>query len=260
MIGTRWIKRSHAPSRRAILCMTSIVSAEPTAATAGSRAVRSRCATRTGRIVQWYGVCVDIDDLVTAQEALRRSERRYRDLFHYMPIGLTQVDASKLISLFKELRAHSVTELQTYIDEHPEFLPRAVEALEVEEVNQHIIGMFGAKNAEEMRGPITRYWQPGLSTIRRSIEARYRGEEVFQEETKVARMDGSVIDVLFTTARPGAVADKSSGRLSSISQSARRPRRHCATGSASSRSSWTWCRAFSGGCLPRASRSSSASA
>jgi PAS domain S-box-containing protein len=162
-----------------------------------------------GRIVQWYGVCLDIDDLVTAQEALRQSERRYRDLFHYMPIGLTQVDASKLIPLFKELRAHSVTELQTYIDEHPEFLPRAVEALEVEEVNQHIIGMFGAKNAEEMCGPITRYWQPGLSTIRRSIEARYRGEEVFQEETKVARMDGSVIDVLFTTARPGAVADKS---------------------------------------------------
>ncbi|TCU20622.1 MASE1 domain-containing protein [Rhizobium sullae] len=162
-----------------------------------------------GRIVQWYGVCLDIDDLVTAQEALQQSERRYRDLFHYMPIGLTQVDASKLVPLFKELRAKGVTELQTYIDEHPEFLPRAVEALEVEEVNQHIIEMFGAKNAEEMHRPITRYWQPSISTIRRSIEARYRGEEVFREETQVARMDGSVIDVLFTTARPGAVADKS---------------------------------------------------
>ncbi|OWK22934.1 hypothetical protein AJ87_38885 [Rhizobium yanglingense] len=159
--------------------------------------------------MQWYGVCLDIDDLVTAQEALQQSERRYRDLFHYMPIGLTQVGASKLIPLFEELRAQGVTELQTYIDEHPEFLPRALEALEVEEVNQHLIEMFGAKNAEEMHGPITRYWQPSVSTIRRSIEARYRGEEVFQEETQVARMDGTVIDVLFTTARPGAVADKS---------------------------------------------------
>ncbi|MGY5810959.1 MASE1 domain-containing protein [Rhizobium sp. LEGMi198b] len=162
-----------------------------------------------GRIVEWYGVCLDIDDLVTAQEALRQSERRYRDLFHYMPIGLAQVDAGKLIPLFKELRAEGVTELRTYIDEHPEFLPRALEALEVEEVNRHIIEMFGAKDTGEMRGPITRYWQPGIATIRRSIEARYRGEEIFQEETKVARMDGSVIDVLFTTARPGAVADKS---------------------------------------------------
>jgi hypothetical protein len=163
----------------------------------------------TGAILHWYGVSVDIHDLVTVQDALRQNERRYRDLFHYMPIGLTQVDASKLIPLFRELRALGVTELRTYIDEHPEFLPRAVEALEVEEVNRHIVEMFGAKDADEMLGPITRYWQPSIATIRRSIEARYRGEEVFQEETKVARMDGSVMDVLFTTARPGAVADKS---------------------------------------------------
>lgn len=163
----------------------------------------------TGAIVHWYGVSVDIHDLVTVQDALRQNERRYRDLFHYMPIGLTQVDASKLIPLFKELRALGVTELRTYIDEHPEFLPRAVQALEVEEVNRHIVEMFGAEDADEMLGPISRYWQPSIATIRRSIEARYRGEEVFQEETRVARMDGTVMDVLFTTARPGAVADKS---------------------------------------------------
>ncbi|CAN7143042.1 MASE1 domain-containing protein [Rhizobium sp. LjRoot254] len=162
-----------------------------------------------GTILQWYGVSVDIHDLVTAQEALQQSERRYRDLFHYMPIGLTQVDAAKLIPLFKGLKAQGVADLESYINENPEFLPRAVEALEVEEVNRHTIAMFNAADAEEMRGPISRYWQPGLATIRRSIEARYRGEEVFQEETKVERMDGSVIDVLFTTARPGAVADKS---------------------------------------------------
>ncbi|MDE1995851.1 MAG: MASE1 domain-containing protein, partial [Rhizobiaceae bacterium] len=162
-----------------------------------------------GTILEWFAISIDIDDEVRAQEALQQSERRYRDLFHYMPIGLTQVDASKLIPLFRSLRAEGITDLSAYIDDHPEFLTRAVEALEVEEVNQHIVEMFGAKNAEEMYGPISRYWQPGLATIRRSIEARYRGEEVFQEETRVARMDGSVMDVVFATARPGAVADKS---------------------------------------------------
>jgi PAS domain S-box-containing protein len=162
-----------------------------------------------GNILQWYGVSVDIDDLVKAQEALQRSERRYRDLFHYMPIGLTQIDAGKLIPLFKELRAQGVADLRPYIDEHPEFLQHAIDALEVEEANQHLLDMFGAVDAESMRGSISRFWQPGLATIRHSIEARYRGEEVFQEETKVSRMDGQVIDVLFTTARPDAVADKS---------------------------------------------------
>ncbi|EEQ94458.1 PAS domain-containing protein [Brucella sp. ZJ1_1] len=162
-----------------------------------------------GRIVQWYGLSTDIDDQVKAEDALKQSERRYRDLFQYMPIALTQIDAQKLAVLFKELRSQGVEELRDYIDEHPDFLMRAVEALEVEEVNDHILGMFGASSPSEMYGSAGRYWQPGLDTIRRSIEARYRGEEVFQEETKVMRLDGSVIDVLFTTARPDAVADKS---------------------------------------------------
>lgn len=162
-----------------------------------------------GRIVQWYGLSTDIDDQVNAEDALKQSERRYRDLFQYMPIGLAQIDAKKLAILFKELRSQGVGELRDYIDEHPDFLTLAIEALEVEEVNDHILGMFGAHSPTEMHGSARRYWQPGLDTIRRSIEARYRGEEVFQEETKVMRLDGSVIDVLFTTARPDAVADKS---------------------------------------------------
>ena len=161
------------------------------------------------RVVGWYGTMVDIDEQVHAEEALRQSERRYRDLFHYMPIGLAQVDASNLVPLFNELHTRGVQELGPYIDEHPELLRQAVEALELEEANQHLVAMFGARDAAEMRGPITRYWEPSLPTIRRSIEARYRGEEVFQEETKIARVDGSVFDVLFTTARPGAVANKS---------------------------------------------------
>lgn len=162
----------------------------------------------TGKGTLVIGV-MDISERKQAFANLEASERRYRDLFHYMPIGLTQIDASRLIPLFKELRAKGVTDITAYLDANPEFLKQAVDALVVEEVNQHNMEIFGAKTAAEMRGPITRYWQPGLPTIRRSIEARYRGQEFFQEETKVARMDGEVVDVLFSTARPGAIADKS---------------------------------------------------
>ena len=140
---------------------------------------------------------------------LAASERRYRDLFHYMPIGLTQVDASRIVPLFKELRAQGVTDLKAYIDAHPDFLPRAVDAMLVEEVNEQNVQIFGARDAAEMQGPVSRYFQAAMPTIRRSIEARYAGVEFFQEEMLATRMDGSVVDVLFSTARPGAIADKS---------------------------------------------------
>ncbi|GLK82694.1 hypothetical protein GCM10017653_07630 [Ancylobacter defluvii] len=41
---------------------------------------------QAGRIVQWHGVCHDIDDEVRAEEALRRSERELQQLIDALPI------------------------------------------------------------------------------------------------------------------------------------------------------------------------------
>jgi hypothetical protein len=39
------------------------------------------------------------------------------------------------------------------------------------------------------------------------MEARYRGEPGFEEETKILTLDGRVIAVLFKAARPGQAPD-----------------------------------------------------
>ena len=41
-----------------------------------------------GRIVQWYGLCHDIDDQMHAEEALRRSERQLQQLIDAVPANL----------------------------------------------------------------------------------------------------------------------------------------------------------------------------
>ena len=40
----------------------------------------------SGEILQWYGVSVDIHDLVTAQEALRDRERQLQQLIDTVPV------------------------------------------------------------------------------------------------------------------------------------------------------------------------------
>jgi PAS domain S-box-containing protein len=42
----------------------------------------------SGRIVQWYGLCHDIDDQMHAEEALRKSERELQELVDALPIHI----------------------------------------------------------------------------------------------------------------------------------------------------------------------------
>src|SRR5258705_9062929 len=44
-----------------------------------------------GRIVQWYGVTVDIHDLVTAQEALREREQELSQLVNMVPVHIRRL-------------------------------------------------------------------------------------------------------------------------------------------------------------------------
>jgi PAS domain S-box-containing protein len=78
-----------------------------------------------------------------------------------------------------------------------------MDALVVNEVNDRSVQMFGARDASELAGSLTRYWSVSPEAFQRGLETRFRGERIFQEETKVATLDGRVIDVLCTSARLG---------------------------------------------------------
>ena len=149
----------------------------------------------------FVGAVMDVTAQRKAAEALRNSEQRYRHLFQYVPIGLAQCNAARLNELFEKLRAEGVTDLSAYLDEHPEFLHIAMHGLVVERVNERTIKMFGASREADLLGPVAPYWQARPDTYRRLIEARFRGDQLFEEETNMMTFDGRVIDVHYAVAR-----------------------------------------------------------
>jgi PAS domain S-box-containing protein len=150
---------------------------------------------------------IDVTERKRAYAELERSEQRYRYLFDHMPIALWQLNARALAPHFKRLRAEGITDLGRYFDEHPDFLAQCMDALLVDEVNEYSVQMLGARDRSDFAGPVTRYWAPSPDTFRRAMEARYRGEPTFEEETRILAHDGRVIDVLFKVARPGTALD-----------------------------------------------------
>jgi PAS domain S-box-containing protein len=157
---------------------------------------------------KFMGALMDITARKEAEKAVRESEERYRHLFEQMPIAMWQVDGHGLAELFAGLRAAGVTDLGTYLDQHPESLLHMMDALVVEEVNEHTIKMFGAKQRSQLLGPSTFFWQRRPDTFRRAMESRFRGEPTFQEETKFVTVDGREIDVLFTAARLVSIGER----------------------------------------------------
>jgi PAS domain S-box-containing protein len=137
--------------------------------------------------------------------ALESSEQRYRHLFHNMPLALWQLNAQPLVAMFRDLRAQGVSDLSAHIDDHPDFLQDAIGALMVEEVNDYTVQLFGARDRDELLGPTHWTWGKSIDSFRRAMESRWRGEEFFQETTKLLTRDGRVIDVLFTVARPQTI-------------------------------------------------------
>jgi PAS domain S-box-containing protein len=156
---------------------------------------------------QFVGVVMDITARRKSEEALRNSEQRYRHLFQYMPIALWQLNASEVVELFGDLRAVGVTELGSYIDQHPELLAQAMDSVKIEEVNERMMEMLGTRNAREILGPLTRFCHIHMDAFRRGLESRFRGETAHQLETKILTVDGRTVDVLLAATRPELVKD-----------------------------------------------------
>jgi predicted ATPase/signal transduction histidine kinase len=133
---------------------------------------------------------------------LQRSEQRYRHLFSETPVGLWQTEAQALVAMLADLRAAGVTDISRYIDDHPEWLVTASERLILKDVNNCAVQMFGARDRRDLLGPLSWVWRENPSTFRRAITSRFKGDDLFQETTRLPTLDGRVIDVLFTVARP----------------------------------------------------------
>jgi diguanylate cyclase (GGDEF)-like protein len=72
-----------------------------------------------GTISEVMAIVEDYTDLKRTGEALRESEKRYRQLFQSAPIALIERDVSRLKAHLEQLRASGVSDLKEYLEQNP---------------------------------------------------------------------------------------------------------------------------------------------
>jgi PAS domain S-box-containing protein len=96
-----------------------------------------------GRIVQWYGLCHDIDDQMHAEEALRHSERQLREMIDAVPVRIWSATATggpiyfnkryqdHFRSVIEDFESIAEPRIETLLQEviHPEDAPRVQRTL-----------------------------------------------------------------------------------------------------------------------------------
>ncbi len=133
---------------------------------------------------------------------LEASQIRYRNLISYLPVPVWQIDARAAGRIFDRLRAGGVTDMATYSDEHPELVDLTCEIVQIYDVNNEAILLFGGKDRSEFIGPVKYLFSSTPGSGRRVMLAHFSGARNHVEELKVRTFDGRLLDVLLLVTFP----------------------------------------------------------
>jgi len=135
----------------------------------------------------------DITARKQAEEALRESEKRYRNIFQTAAISIWEEDYSEVRMALDELRAQGVTDFRGYLAEHPDFAQGAAQKVKVLDVNEATFKLYGAKDKTELLGSLEKFVSP--DNLYEELIAFAEGKTYFEKETSDLRLDGSLINL-----------------------------------------------------------------
>ncbi len=92
------------------------------------------------------------NDQLLLEENLRKSEQRYRQLFQNSPIAKWEEDFSGVKERITELLNKGVTDVRTYFDQHPEELFSIIDTVEIRDVNEAALELWGGTKEDLVKG------------------------------------------------------------------------------------------------------------
>jgi PAS domain S-box-containing protein len=133
------------------------------------------------------GTVMDTTAGKQAEEALRASEQRYRNIFEKVGVAIVEEDFSKVMARLGDLKARGVQDFRRYLAEHPELARETFALIEVRDLNEAAVALFGATSKQEFLDAV-----PRLAT--REVRAAWVAQLI-----AVAEGRRSVEEVVLTT-------------------------------------------------------------
>jgi two-component system, LuxR family, sensor kinase FixL len=143
---------------------------------------------------------VDVSDTQRALRELEASERRYRDLFDAMPAANMAIDTAALDARVQALRANGIDDLQAYLEQHPAFVRESLHGCRIVSANQRFRDLMGLRGSDGTELPLQRVGVDAPDAYRRLLLAYFAGEQGFEAQLPLRRVDGTVLHAIVSCA------------------------------------------------------------
>ena len=133
----------------------------------------------------------DVTGRKMAEEALRKSEERYRDLFDSAPISILEHDFSEVQARFDRLRSLGVEDFKTYFENHPEEVRSCASMVKNLGVNQETVALFQAPGKEDVPHYVTPYLEEeSWNVVKDAFVALAEGKTRFEGVGTISTLTG----------------------------------------------------------------------
>ena len=138
---------------------------------------------------------LDITDRKEMENKLRKSEKRYRNLFENFPAVIWEEDLSEIKEYVDSLK-EKTDDLEKYFENNPEAVEKALDMIKVIDINKTSLDFYNADSKKEIYDNIEKLFSSKAKDVFKDIIlAIARNKTSFSRDSESKTIDGKLKDV-----------------------------------------------------------------